>query len=90
VALELVDRDSRLELVGLTVLKGDKELEAVAVADGTKFDSLEWIVTNIWSDVEDEVVVRRVNADCAVVATGIGVEELLCDARMIAVKFEAL
>jgi hypothetical protein len=63
-------------LADLNVLEDVEELEVVVVA-GIKFDSLDWIFTNILTDTEDEasneakaeVGARGVDTDCEVVST---------------------
>ncbi len=47
VVLELVKEGSVLEPVDLTVLEVVEELECVAIAPGTKLDSVEWTVMTI-------------------------------------------
>jgi hypothetical protein len=81
--LELVDWGSGLELVVLTVAEG----VTVSVATRTKFGSLEWTVTDSWSDVEEEESADGTEDE--VVGTG-EVEELLSGVRTMAVEFELL
>jgi hypothetical protein len=84
-----------VELADFTV---DVEVEVV-VGVARSFESLDWIFTNMLTDTEedeaageaeDETVVWGVDTDSEVVATGISVVELLCDAEMTAVEFEYL